>query len=262
MHTFSVEKFMMVEYKYLSGNLSQMQALEELNKEYKAGLRFFKKKMTEKIKENEFYTIIPGGIKELISIHDKIMNRMSELERKENESIYRNIIKDFLEEKTSKNTNGQTTKALDFDLVRTAIYQERDEIANLCQEKRMVDEYYKKYVAQIQGTPPKTTAPDIEQHYFLQILKNDAKQAFEVMKNAIQKGLVEYKDNYFNFKCDKGCVGLFFAEAGYTDYKRISQHIRINGEKCDLITLQNAKKNTPPHEWQEIKRIIFGTTIK
>jgi len=52
---------------------------------------------------------------------------------------------------------------------------------------------------------------------------------------------------------------LIFAETGYTDYKRISQHILINGNKCDIITLQNAKKNTAPKEWDNMSKILFGT---
>lgn len=95
-------------------------------------------------------------------------------------------------------------------------------------------------------------------HYFMVSLKNDAKNAYDAMEKAIKSGLVNFKNDYFDFICDKGCVGLFFREGGFTEYKKISRFTRVKGEEIRLITLQNCPSNTPPAEWEGIKSIYYG----
>lgn len=251
--TFSVEQYLLVVYACRNGELSKEQALVDINKKYKKSLKYIKQKMTDIMNEYRFYRFVSGGIDGLIKIYET-MDHAFEAERENHLNIYTKIINDYL----SEDELGETQK-LDFDMARIEIIEERSKIAELCRDKRIITEYYEKSVADIMNIESPIDISNYEEHYFMQTLKHDAKQAFEVMKKAIQKGLVEYKDNYFNFKCNKGCVGLIFAETGYTDYKRISQHILINGEKCDLITLQNTKKNAPPKEWSNMSKILFGT---
>ena len=96
-----------------------------------------------------------------------------------------------------------------------------------------------------------------ENNFFMILLKNTAQTAYKRLKKALVIKLVVYENGYFNFKCAKGCVGLFFSEAGFTDYKRIEQHILINGEKPKRITLVNSKKNPPPKEWDIIEKQLL-----
>jgi hypothetical protein len=259
MFTYSIEEYMLIAHKCRNGEISQEQAIIEINKKYKKTLKYIKQEMTKIMEESGFYRFVSGGIDELISIYDKTVYNKIESEREYYENIYSKIIEDFLSDTKKQADEQGVSGKLDFDHARRAIIEERDKIAEICNTQRDIKEQYEKFVREIANI--ETDISNYEKHYFMIILKMDSNQAFKVMKTAIQKGLVEFKDNYFNFKCDKGCVGLIFAEAGYTDYKRISQHILIHGEKCELITLQNAKKNTPPKEWDSLSKILFGTII-
>jgi hypothetical protein len=99
-----------------------------------------------------------------------------------------------------------------------------------------------------------------ENHYLMHVLKNEAPLGYKAMQNALKCGLVvfDHAKNAFNFCMDKGCVGLIFADAGYTEYKTIARYILLNGKPCKLITLQNAVKNTPPKSWQGIEKILYA----
>ena len=105
-------------------------------------------------------------------------------------------------------------------------------------------------------TTIKKTEPEDEQ-FFMQNMKNNHLSAYTAMKNGLLAGIVELKDSYFNFKCNKGCVGYVFNEAGYTEWKQIGQYILINDEKPGKYTLRNCTSNTPPDEWEKIKPIFF-----
>jgi hypothetical protein len=103
---------------------------------------------------------------------------------------------------------------------------------------------------------------DWENHYFMQIMKNDFPLAYTAVKKGLAIGLIEFKNNLFNFKCVAGCVGLIFSEAGYTEYKQIARFIFINEKKLAPNTLKNCTKNTPPKEWERIKQVIFPNNPK
>jgi hypothetical protein len=97
----------------------------------------------------------------------------------------------------------------------------------------------------------------------MQILKHEAKPTYEYLKKAIDIKLVEYTaTGYFNFLCDRGCVGYFFGTAGYNDFKRISPFFLINGETCDVETLRNGAKHGNTKEWKVISKAIFGDIKK
>ena len=165
-----------------------------------------------KMDEYRFYRFVSGGIDVLISIYET-MDQAFEAECENYLNIYTKIINDYLSDDELKGT-----QKLDFDEAKVAIIKERNKIIELYREKEIITEYYEKAVADITSIEPQRNISNYEEHYFMQILKNDAKYTFEVMKKAIEKGLVEYtSNNYFNFKCDKGCVGLFFAKTGFTD---------------------------------------------
>ena len=117
-------------------------------------------------------------------------------------------------------------------------------------------------VAPAQGQEGINSINDMENHYFMQILKNDYPEAHTAVKNGIKAGIIDFKDNRFNFKCDRGCVGLVFSETGYTDYKQINRFILINEERPAPSTLINSTKNTPPSEWGRIKKVFFPTPLK
>ncbi|MCL1812976.1 MAG: hypothetical protein FWG29_05590 [Treponema sp.] len=102
-----------------------------------------------------------------------------------------------------------------------------------------------------------------ENHYFMDVLKNDFPIAHNAVKIGLSKGIIEFTDDEkFNFKCDKGCVGLVFKQAGCTDYKMIKRFILMNDKKPADNTLRNCTKNTPPDEWEKLKTVFFPKTPK
>jgi len=97
-----------------------------------------------------------------------------------------------------------------------------------------------------------------KKHYLAQSWKENNITLYHVMERAYDAKIFRYDDDgFFNFNCDKGCVGLIFSEAGYTDYKSIFPHIKINGEPPATSTLGNAIKNSPPNSWEGIRKILF-----
>jgi hypothetical protein len=99
----------------------------------------------------------------------------------------------------------------------------------------------------------------VDDQPLMQFLKSEYRTAYTAVKIGIARGIIEFTDdNKFDFKCNRGCVGLFFNEAGCTAYKQIYPHILINGTKPAENTLKNCTKNTPPREWERIRRLIFS----
>jgi hypothetical protein len=103
---------------------------------------------------------------------------------------------------------------------------------------------------------------EVDNHAFIKILKEEHPVAYTAIKNGLGSGLIEYKNKRFNFKCDKGCVGLVFWKSGYTAYKQIVRYILINGEEPKEITLRNCTSNSPPNEWESIKKHFFPIMTK
>jgi len=129
----------------------------------------------------------------------------------------------------------------------------------------------KKYQNSISKTPT-DEAPNIyenkinsslpDNHVLMKILKHEYPNAYTAVKNGIEAGIIEFKNSYFNFKCDKGCVGLIFYGSNCTVWKTINRYILINNEEPKADTLKNCTKNTPPNEWESIKQIFFPTASK
>ena len=95
--------------------------------------------------------------------------------------------------------------------------------------------------------------------YIMARLKNEATLAYKALCKAIDNGLVELTDKkLLNFKCSKGCVGLFFKRGFFTDYKSLAPYILINGEEITNTTLKDGTKNAPPKDWQKIEEIYFN----
>jgi len=107
-----------------------------------------------------------------------------------------------------------------------------------------------------------TIEVDADNHIFMQTMKNYFPVAYTTIKKCFNNGLLEYQDGYFNFKCEKGCVGLIFFKAGYTEYKNINPHIKINGKSPSKSTLKNGIKNSPPKSWEKIKQDLFPNNPK
>jgi len=95
-------------------------------------------------------------------------------------------------------------------------------------------------------------------HTFMKILKDESPPTYDAMRKAIAIRLVVYENGIFNFKCAKGCVGLFFHTAGFTRHKMISNYIMICGEKPGKSTLKNGVKNAAPFEWENLEQQLFS----
>ena len=124
-------------------------------------------------------------------------------------------------------------------------------------KSKMKTQNYTEYENKETPKQENSTKHEEDNHVFMRIMKTTFPNAYTAMKKAIEINLVKYENNLFNFICAKGCVGLIFNKAGYTEYKNISQYILINGEKPSNNTLVNCTKNTPPKEWTRIEKEIF-----
>ena len=96
-----------------------------------------------------------------------------------------------------------------------------------------------------------------EDHIFMRLLKEDSSKTYNTIKKAIDIKLVVYENGLFNFKCERGCVGAIFCEAGFTESKRINPYILINGKPPAKSTIQNGRKNKEPKGWMQIKKELF-----
>jgi hypothetical protein len=98
---------------------------------------------------------------------------------------------------------------------------------------------------------------EIEKHYLIRLAEQEYPILHQAMKKAFEAKFIVLNNNLFDFQCDRGCVGLFFSEGGYTEYKALGRYILIKGEKPEETTLRNGTKNTPPKSWERIKKLFF-----
>jgi len=243
---------------------SQEEALSILEYQYYFSFIDIKNELQEEFDAHPFYVYgAMGSLDEYIKVCEKSINSPTITEKE----IYAKILEGLIRKVQAFAEKTDNLKYLQsYDDTAKCVYRQTEKIWKLSRKNEESKKAYEKYRAEIEGVHTVNKNQQIgdlsqsnyQNNFFMQILKNDAKQAFECMKKAIQNGLVEYKNNYFNFKCDKGCVGLFFSEAGYTDYKRASQHILINDEQCNAQTLSNGVKQGKTKGWDNISKIIFG----
>jgi hypothetical protein len=263
-----MEQFLPVIEKCRDGKQSQKDALKELEQLYKSAISKNKQKITGILNVHRYYDDIKYTKDELINVYDNSINSTSEFERNEYEKRLKSKIGDIDVEKTSMIQPPEYENITEYDMkytfeqLKDNIYQERNEVAKLCQENRELAKCYEKYKIEIiecDAQLVKTKIPPVDEHFLMQTLRIEAKQAYNYLKKAIDIRLVQYTtDGLFNFQCDRGCVGLFFLTAGYTDFKRISPWIQINNEPCDVATLRNGAKHGKTAEWENISKIIFG----
>jgi hypothetical protein len=105
-------------------------------------------------------------------------------------------------------------------------------------------------------------AAKAKKHYLMQRLESESPITYKAMCKALGDGFIKFDQDYFDFHCDRGCVGLFFKEGGFTEYKTIRECILIKGESPAKTTLENCAKNTPPKSWKGIKEKYFDTPAK
>jgi hypothetical protein len=244
----AVVSFQKIVEDCIAGILSKERALKLLESKYKSSVIDIKEAFGEDF--HSFCCYIRCDFDKYIKICDGAERNKPLYER----LAYNNVIQKVIEKvETAYKENGLESE----DAVRD-VYQEVHQIQNWCRENRELEKWYEKCKADIEALPEMAAqnVQEFEQHYFIQTLQKNAPQAYEVVKRLIDAKIVEYTNDYFNFKCAKGCVGLFFANSGYTDYKTISRFILINGDKCKLSTLYNCKKNTEPKEWKELEKYL------
>jgi hypothetical protein len=133
---------------------------------------------------------------------------------------------------------------------------------NILDILRKIEGNQSKILSQINKQQDSDNSTDVDNHFLMQMFKKNFPNTYIAMKNGIRAGVIEYKDKIFNFKCDRGCVGLVFSESGCTDYKHINEHILINDKKPAKNTLKNCRTNSPPSEWKNLKKIFFPTISK
>jgi hypothetical protein len=97
-----------------------------------------------------------------------------------------------------------------------------------------------------------------ETHHLAATWKIKYPALFDAIRKLKEKGKIDYINSKFNFKMDKGCVGLVLYNCGYNDYINAYPYILINEKPCKLITLQNCTKNREPEEWNKILAVIQG----
>jgi hypothetical protein len=103
---------------------------------------------------------------------------------------------------------------------------------------------------------------NVENHILIQRLKTESPITYKAMCKALGDKFITFDRGHFDFHCDRGCVGLFFREGGFTEYKTLKEYIMINGNPPAKTTLENCTRNAPPQSWQEIKERYFDTPTK
>jgi len=238
----------------ISGKLLKEQALELLENKYKSAYVDIKQKFGKD--RQSFCCYVPCDFEEWIKICDGAERSKSFSEKKHNNNKIQKVIDEY--------TAVCGKNELESESCIVGVYKEVYEIQNLCRENQETKELYEKYRAEIEGRQDlkeikadQLNDIDYERNIFIQMLKEHSPPTYRAMKKAIETELVEYNDKYFNFRCSKGSVGLFFGKTGYKNYKIICQYVLINNDTCEQITLQNWNKNDPPKDWQTIEKNIF-----
>jgi hypothetical protein len=132
--------------KYKVGNIEKEQALNEAESKYKSAVKENEQKINDILEKHRFYLFVPCSADELIKVYDKTLNGTTDFERKEHERTIQKILSvipvEFMEEFEG-----------DIDAANIAaplvVYKERDEIAKLCQENRIITEDYEKCKAKM-----------------------------------------------------------------------------------------------------------------
>jgi hypothetical protein len=216
MSTSFVSQFLAVVKLCKDNKLSENEALDKLEKLFKSATIVNNQQITDILEKHKYYEDIRYTKDELLSMYDKSINSPAESERLEYDERLKEKIKEISFERQSmiQPDEYETITERDFELLRDSIFQERTSIAKLCQENRDIAEYYEKYRLEIinifDTQPQKAKIPAMEDHYFMQILKHEAIQTHKYMMKAIEIKLAQYTGaGYFNFLCDRGCVGYF-----------------------------------------------------
>jgi hypothetical protein len=120
-----------------------------------------------------------------------------------------------------------------------------------------------------QGEPPEASdvksfpKPDnVGNHILMQRLKTESPITYKAMCKALDDKFITFDQSCFDFHCDRGCVGLFFREGGFTEYKTLRSYVLIKGNPPAATTLENCTRNSPPKSWQTIKKRYFDTPTK
>jgi len=243
----------------ISGKLIKEQALKLLENKYKSAYVDIKQKFGKD--RQSFCCYVPCDFEEWIEICDDTERNKPFHERKHSDAKIQRVINKYTAE-CKKNELKSKDCIID-------VYSEVHQIQNWCRENRETKELYEKYKAEIEGKQDlkeikadQINDLDYERNIFIQMLKEQSLSTYRAMKKAIETELVEYNDKYFNFRCSKGSVGLFFGKTGYNNHKMICQYVLINNDPCEQITLKNWNKNDPPSDWQIIEKNIISTTTK
>jgi hypothetical protein len=237
---------------YTKGEVSKEKALAKLMKKHESTLIDIKKELHEHFEQFAFHKYIKCDIDEYIEICNKIENSPSVQEREDYEELIRIIIDGAKADCDYYGYGQQGDSAI--IAIRT-VRNEVDKIRALCRENKEKTELYEKYKVEIEDRQAllriqteSSKEEDYEKNSFIQILKHTSPPTYEAMRKAIGIELVEYNNKYFNFRCSRGSVGLFFGKSGIKQqYMRnmICQFVLINNDPCELITLRNWKKNNP-----------------
>jgi len=151
MSTLLIKKLLSIVNEYKDGKLSQSETLNKLENEYTSAISENKKNITEIMEKHAYYHFIAGGRDALIKLYDNSMNYTSETERKEYDIIFKRIVGEYLVTQLGLLPDYELEKINqeELDIASVDIYNERAEIANLCQEARIIKMNYDKILTEI-----------------------------------------------------------------------------------------------------------------
>ena len=151
-----MEIFLSVVSEYKNGSLSQEKALGEIEKIFDSAVKVNDQKITNITEKYKYYEDIQYTKDELIIMYDKSINCPAESERKEYDERLKEKIKDISFERMTmvQFDESESITNRDFELLRDSIYQERTEVAELCQENRKNKKYYDMAVEEIVNINP------------------------------------------------------------------------------------------------------------
>ena len=152
MSTLLMEQLLSVIKEYREEKLSQEEALKSLEEKCKSATNENRQKMETIVDKYKYYLDIRYSKDDFIHLYDKSVNAISELERNEYEGRLSRKIGGILVERMSSvpPDEYETITEKDDEEIKDRIFQDRSEIALLCQENRKITEDYLSCKAEVE----------------------------------------------------------------------------------------------------------------
>jgi hypothetical protein len=211
-----IKPFDLILENYKTGESSKEHTLSKLEEKYQSVRRKNEQKMTDILEKHRFYRFVPCSADRLITVYDKTLNSTSDSERKELEKTIHKILSvvpvEFMGEFEGNDAD---------HLASIAVYQERDEIAELYQKNREIAVLYEKYKAEIENIQDAESA-------------NEPPPAIQAMIGVVLKKEKDENEKYLpeDGQKDRQIIKWIFDNSGYQDEITPEIYYKYVSTKC------------------------------